>query len=272
MMTTAALHGFPPEIICHITSFLPQTDLKNLRFADRTLSGHTTRQLFRSTRLLARAKDGHDPQRFIQLAKSNLSGLAREVSCDFSNIVHNGFIYTESKNFELLPVFLDALPLLTRFRNLRTLHLCFDSDFSKCDFDLDPTIFRQNILVPVFRILAGTWTKKNTSTNQTTNDQASVSSQDIPSSRIPLSTLIISNLEDYHDPYLINMPEFKTVISGIKALRLDIAQRREYIPEARMKSTTVTNQCQEMFTQLPQTWLSLPIAANLRALSLYYQS
>ncbi|KAF9784869.1 hypothetical protein IL306_006552 [Fusarium sp. DS 682] len=68
------------------------------------------------------------------------------------------------------------------------------------------------------------------------------------------------------------MPEFKAVMSGIKALRLDIAQHKANFPRVQMRSTAVLNQCQEMFAQLPFTWLSPTVAANLQVLSLHYQS
>ncbi|KAF5629749.1 f-box domain protein [Fusarium sp. NRRL 25303] len=61
-------------------------------------------------------------------------------------------------------------------------------------------------------------------------------------------------------------------MGNIKALRLDIAQHKGMWREMAFTETTaIPNQCQEMFTQLPLTWLSSKVAANLQVLSLHYQ-
>ncbi|KAF5966935.1 hypothetical protein FBULB1_11415 [Fusarium bulbicola] len=246
MATATRVHHLPPETLGNVMSFLPQADLKNLRLIDQWFSPLATQWLFRRTRLLARAKDNNDPRRFIQLAKSELSGFVREVSCDVSSIEHNGFYYTEEDQFEFLPVFWDALPLLARFRSIRTLHLCFDASFALQDFKEDSSQFRRSV--------------KNRRHTFWCSNRA-------PSSK----HLAIS--EDFHDPGLTNMPEFKTVMGNIKALRLDIAQHKGTWREWRfIETTAIPNQCQEMFTQLPLTWLSSTVVANLQVLSLHYQS
>ncbi|KAF5719818.1 hypothetical protein FGLOB1_1016 [Fusarium globosum] len=274
MATTTRVHHLPPETLGNIISFLPQADLKNLRLVDHRFSPLATQRLFRRTRLLARAKDNNDPQRFIQLANSELSGLVSEVSCDVSSIVYNGFYYIEKDQFEFLPVFWDALPLLARFRNIQTLHLCFDASFALRDFKSGSSQFRSRVLKTVLRILMGTFTKEVPKPIDTLSSASiEISPSDAPASPITLSTLIISNLGDYHDPELTNMPEFKRAMRDIKALRLDIAQHKGMWRDwAFTESTAIPNQCQEMFTQLPLTWLSSTVAANLQVLSLHYQS
>lgn len=274
MVTATRIHHLPPETLGNVMSFLPQADVKNLRLVDHRFSSLATRQLFRRTRLLARAKDNNDPQRFIQLANSELSGLVREVSCDVSSIVYNGFYYIEKDQFEFLPVFWDALPLLARFRNIQTLHLCFDANFALQDFKSGSSQFRSRVLKTIFRILMGTFTKEVPKPSDTLSSASiEIPPSDAPASPITLSTLIISNLGDYHDPELTNMPEFKTAIGNIKALRLDIAQHKGRWGEwAFTETTAIPNQCQKMFTQLPLTWLSSTVAANLQVLSLHYQS
>ncbi|KAF5563017.1 f-box domain-containing protein [Fusarium napiforme] len=273
MATATRVHHLPPETLGNVMSFLPQADLKNLRLIDHRFSPLATRQLFRRTRLLARAKDNNDPQRFIQLANSELSGLVREVSCDVSSIVHNGFYYVEKKNLEPLPVFWDALPLLARFRNIQTLHLCFDANLELHDHG-GSREFRKRVMKTVFCILTGTFDKEVPKTNTEALSRATI---EIPhpgdlSPPMTLPTLIISNLGDYHDPELSSMPEFKAVLSRIKALRLDIAQHKGRTMRHYAETTAVPNQCQEAFTQLPLTWLSSTVGANLQALSLHYQS
>ncbi|KAF5687574.1 f-box domain-containing protein [Fusarium circinatum] len=271
MATATRAHHLPAETLSNFMSFLPQADLKNLRLVDHRFSPIATRLLFRRTRLLARAKDKNDPQRFIQLANSGLSGFVREVSCDVSSIVHNGFYYMEKDQFEFLPIFWDALPLLARFRNIQTLHLCFDASFALRDFKAGSTHFRSRVLKTVFRILMGTFTKEVSNPIKTLSGATiEIPYQGTSPSPITLSNLIISNLGDFHDPGLTNMPEFKTVMGNIKALRLDIAQHKGRWGEG-IFTTAIPNQCQEMFTQLPLTWLSSKVAANLQVLSLHYQ-
>ncbi|KAF5602110.1 f-box domain-containing protein [Fusarium pseudocircinatum] len=274
MATATRVHHLPPETLGNVISFLPQADVKNLRLVNHRLSPLATRRLFRHTRLLARAKDNNDPHRFIQLANSELSGLVREVSCDVSSLVHNGFYYMEKAQLEFLPVFWDALPLLARFRNIQTLHLCFDASFALNDFKAGSSQFRSRVLKNVFRILTGTFTKEVPKTMDTLSSASTkISPSDTPSSPITLSTLMISNLGDYHDPELTSMPEFKTAMGNIKALRLDMAQHKGEWREWRYtKTTAIPNQCQEMFIQLPLTWLSSTVAANLQVLSLHHQS
>ncbi|CVL02794.1 uncharacterized protein FMAN_00259 [Fusarium mangiferae] len=254
-------------------SFLPPADVKNLRLVDHRFSPLATRRLFRRTRLLARAKDNNDPQRFIQLANSELSGLVREVSCDVSSIVNNGYYYMEKDQFEFLPVFWDALPLLARFQNIQTLHLCFDASFALRDFKAGSSQFRNKVLKTIFRVLSGTFTEEVSNASDTLSGATiEIPPQGTLPSPITLSTLIISNLGDYHDPGLTNMPEFKTAMMNIKALRLDIAQYKEGRAEGFSETTAFPNQCQEMFTQLPYTWLSSAVSAHLQVLSLHYQS
>ncbi|KAF5686157.1 f-box domain-containing protein [Fusarium denticulatum] len=274
MATATRVHHLPPETLGNVMSFLPPADIKKMRLIDHRFSPLATRRLFRRTRLLARAKDDNDPQRFVQLANSELSGLVREVSCDVSSIVHNGFYYMEKDQLEFLSIFWDALPLLARFQNIQTLHLCFDSSFALHDFKAGSSQFRSRVLKTVFRILMGTFTKEVPKTIDTLSSASiEISSSNTPSSPITLSTLIISNLGDYYDPQLTDMPEFKTAMGNIKALRLDIAQHKGRRGERRfIETTAIPNQCQEMFTQLPLTWLSSTVAANLQVLSLYYQS
>ncbi|KAF5557685.1 hypothetical protein FMEXI_654 [Fusarium mexicanum] len=182
MATATRAHHLPPETIGNVISFLPQADLKNLRLVDHRFSTLATRRLFRRTRLLARAKDNNDPQRFIQLANSEFSGFVREVSCDVSSIVHNGFYYMEKYQFEFLPVFWDALPLLGHFRNMQTLHLCFDANSTPQVHEAGSTEFRKRVMKTIFRILTGTLT---TEVSNTTQDALSSASTEISSSSTP---------------------------------------------------------------------------------------
>ncbi|KAF4344870.1 f-box domain protein [Fusarium beomiforme] len=180
---------------------------------------------------------------------------------------------TRQRHFTFLVVFWDALPLLARFHNLQILHLCFDSSFTLQDYKQYSTKLRSRVLTTVFRILSGTFEKDS---SKTANEAHASATTEIPlqgtlSSPISPSTLIIFNLGDYHDPELSNMPGFKAIMGGITALRLDIAQHKEMISRY-LESTAARNQCQEMFTQLPFTWLSPTIATNLQVLSLCYQS
>ncbi|KAF5252431.1 hypothetical protein FANTH_2567 [Fusarium anthophilum] len=271
MTTATRAHHLPPETIGNVMSFLPQADLKNLRLVDHRFSTLATRWLFRRTRLLARTKDNNDPQRFIQLANSEFSEFVREVSCDVSSIVHNGFYYMEKDQSEFLPVFWDALPLLGHFRNMQTLHLCFDANSTPQVHEAGSTKFRKRVMKTVFRILTGTLTTEvsNTTQDALSSTSTEISPSSTPSSPITLSTLIISNLGDYHDPELSNMPEFKAALGNITALRLDIAHHKGGGSRYR---TAVPNQCREMLTQLPSTWLSSTVTANLQTLSLHYQS
>ncbi|KAF5619086.1 hypothetical protein F52700_11946 [Fusarium sp. NRRL 52700] len=239
MATATRVHHLPQETLSNVISFLPQADLKNLRLLDHRFSPLATRQLFRRTRLLARTKDNNDPQRFIQLANSKLSGFVREVSCAASSIIHNGFYYMEKDQFEFLPVFWDALPLLARFRNIQTLHLCFGASFALRDFKAGSSQFRSRVLKTVFRILMGTFTKEVSKPIDTLPSATiEIPHQGTLSSPINLSNLTISNLGDFHDLGLTNMSEFKTVMENIKALRLDIAQHKGKWRELRFSETT----------------------------------
>ncbi|KAF4970709.1 hypothetical protein FSARC_2340 [Fusarium sarcochroum] len=245
------------------------------------LSVFASQQTFRKIRLLARDKDDGNPRHFIQLANSNFSVFVREVTCDASAIVHNGVTYMEGSKTDFLPGFWDALPSLACFRSLRSLHVLFDTSFVTDELDYEPTDFRRRVLATIFRALAGTGTKvlQKAARNALSDDVTHPTAHQVratppaPStSPTPLSTLIISNLEDFHDSRLTDIPEFTTIMSGVRALRLDIAQRKKQRPATSITTTGVFNQCREMFVQLPHTWLSLPVAANLQVLSLYYDS
>ncbi|KAM0548153.1 hypothetical protein ACHAPJ_010074 [Fusarium lateritium] len=282
MATTEGLHTLPPEVLTYIVTFLPKTTLKSLRLVDRRLSFFASQKTFRKIHLLARDKDDHNCRHFMQLAKSDLSSFVREVTCNASAIAHDGVSYVEGPKTNFVPVFWDALPSLACFRNLRSLHVLFDTSFTTSELDYEPTDFRRRVLATIFRALARARTEVLQKTVRNapsdaitypTAHEATATPPTLPISPIPLSTLIISNLEDCYDPGLTDIPEFTTIMSGVRTLRLDVAQRKDpTIPATSMTAVQVPNQSHEMFTQLPHTWLSLQVAANLQVLSLYYES
>ncbi|KAJ4309833.1 hypothetical protein N0V84_011286 [Fusarium piperis] len=236
-----------PEIWSNICSFLLKPTLSNLRLTSRQMDHIALPHLFRNLRL-----EGFDgsAERVINIAKSpKLRGLIRDLSID--PWVGNDFQYNANEDYELPKEFMDALPYVRCFEKVTAMHLRF-SEF------------------------CGMWTKER---QEEIDDNAGLEYDPqypeddlgVPLDHVmPLTQLTISNLADYSDPFIIKSEAWKKLLSlkSLIDLKLFIATESE---EASPESAVYFEEKYEFFEDLPSSWLSSPIADNLRVLSLFYR-
>ncbi|KAH7009833.1 hypothetical protein EDB80DRAFT_414604 [Ilyonectria destructans] len=265
---TAQLTSLPPEILGQIVSLLPKFSASTLRRTSRDFVSIATPAVFRSIRLQA---TGDDPERFMEIAESEkLRGFVREVTCD--PWIGSHFRYRSGLYYDIPSSFFDALAFLSSFRKLDALHLRFPPECGDDSFPEESPNFRYRILHTVFNSLAGSWSKESQQ-----NVDAGLNMEEVYKYKmkkypigmsqgpILLKCITISNLEDRVEPRLVSSDAFKTILGSerLTDLRLHIA--RQTRGESRFPSGTGY----DFFESIPYTWLSSPVAANLKVLSLY---
>ncbi|KAL6407374.1 putative f-box domain protein [Ilyonectria robusta] len=267
-----------PDILYIVCSFTSRGTLFQLRLTSRALNQAATFWAFRHVRLDARTKV---PRRFVELAQcQKLRPLVQEITCDTWIGPHHQYegVYT----YKIPADFMNALPYLRYFHGLKALHLrfneCCGDENRAWSIPVEETWdFRFRVLDTVFQCLAGTWSpEKQEETDKGlalgfeavyTTPELEVDNRTM--SPIRLNSLTISNLADYHDERLANSDAFKRVLSSptLVDLKLLISTHAKEVV-----SSLYFPEKHDFFESLPNTWLSPPLAQNLRVLSLYFQN
>ncbi|KAJ3518239.1 hypothetical protein NM208_g14589 [Fusarium decemcellulare] len=266
---TPTLVTLPPELMRHITSLLPKTSLMNLRCVNKKLCSIVTPEAFRTARLWAYGKN---PERFIQLAKSNFSDLVQEITCDARLGVDDPFSNRRMKQLPLL--FWDALHFLGCFRNLKALHFQSTPDRSWTEEeDWDMAKQRNRAMKTILLALQGTLSRASKGELERVwmHPKASMTRKvhihrwptHMPNSPITLSTFSASEVEVITDPSLPEAPPPRwEALAGVTDLRLCMASNLSGYDRARGEGAAYLK-------RLPLTWLSPSITMHLRVLSLY---
>ncbi|KPM43306.1 hypothetical protein AK830_g3247 [Neonectria ditissima] len=213
--TLTGLASLPTEILEQICSVLPMPPLRALRLVSQRLSDIATAWAFRHVRLGARL-GCYDHHHFIWIAQSEkLRPLVREVTCDTWPGPTVGDWASRETSVSCHPSdFLNALPLIRCFRNLKSVHLHFGG-YSKHDYidpknpydrDIETDGFRYRVLDTVFHCLAGAWCAKRQVQMDDEwlpynfeADYQTVSLETENMGPIPIKELTISSLVDYHN-------------------------------------------------------------------------
>ncbi|KAH6880458.1 hypothetical protein B0T10DRAFT_495440 [Thelonectria olida] len=273
------LDSLCPEVTDIICSVLPTSSLRSLRLVNHHLGAIATKWAFQHIRLGAR--EGHsDYEHFVKVAQlKTLRPYVREVTCD----TWLGPCAEEDSefNFNLPQDFLRALPLLRCFKNVIAVHLRFSQrtkHVCTSGTDTETDDFRYRVLDTVFNCIAGTWAPETQARldqklfgfNFTTNYAVPPSN----AAPIPIRELTVSNLADFDDKRLTDSKVFKYVLSmpSLTSLKLCITQQQvdgNCDSEEQPESAIWFREKYDMFENMPHTWLSPSIAANLRSLSLY---
>ncbi|KAJ4199042.1 hypothetical protein NW767_008625 [Fusarium falciforme] len=266
-----------PEIWSHICSFMLKPSLSNLSLTSRQMNHIALPHLFRSLRLEG---FGGSAECVINIAKSpKLRGLVRELTID--SWVGSGFEYNANEDYEIPTDFMDALPYIRCFGKVTTMHLrfnefCGDHDRTYWATEIEETwSFRYRIIDTVCHCISGMWTKER---QERIDNRAGLEYDPeypeddlgVPLEHVlPLKELTISNLADYADPSIARSKAWKKVLSldSLVNLKLFIATETE---SASPESAVYFEEKYEFFGDLPNSWLSSPIADNLRVLSLFY--
>lgn len=269
-----------PEIWEPICSHLSAQDgLLCLRLTSSQLNLIALPYAFKSLHLKAY---GTSAERFTTIAKSTkLRGFVREVTIDTS--IGPGFEYHANKTYEIPSPFLNALPYLRCFSKVTALHLrfsefCGDHIRERASVKIEETWdFRYHVLDTIFHCITGIWTQQkqieidqlvnlNGYEPKYPNDDLGIPSDQV----IQIKQLTISNLADYHDPYVYSSKAWEKFLSLSSLVDLKLTLATE-IDAAEPERSVFFEEKYEMFDNMPQTWLSPSLGENLRTLSLYYQ-
>jgi hypothetical protein len=249
-----------------------------------------------------RLEAAYDVSSFIHVAESDsLRPLVREITID--PWVGPDLNYHANESIFPPQGFMRALPSLRLFTGLKTLNLrfnewCANEEAPHYDGVIsieENSDFRYFVLDTVFSCLAGTWaagihalqegrlvsygledSQESRLVSYGLDEMAAVEdeTEDYASGpsgtgAIELNALTISNLADYDDQRLTSSDTFKRVISSKHLTELKLlvtmAQDESSTPEEGLALA----EKYEFFETLPRTWLSPPIAQNLRVLSLF---
>ncbi|KAJ4319069.1 hypothetical protein N0V84_006522 [Fusarium piperis] len=275
--------SLPVEITVYISESLSticKTTLLNLRLTDRRTCSLVTPVAFRNLFLGA-----HDesPERFAQIALSDhLRKFVRELTCDtwIGPDLEHAF---EQFRASLRVLFVTALPLIRYFTNLKSLRLRF-SPWCPWEFDSlaqESCAFRLTVLDVVFTTLAGDWSAQEQQTLLEELETAggypdSVKAwdedydADKPTGPVHLERLTVYNLADDTWQWVLeSKPLEKRLNMGtLTDLRLCITSEKPIDEIAWIGPQGNRNEIDELFDSLQHVWFSLPLAQNLKILSL----
>ncbi|KAH7174790.1 uncharacterized protein B0J16DRAFT_324250 [Fusarium flagelliforme] len=282
----SAAGAFAPEIWDAICSHLTPPTLANLRLACRNLNTIALPWKFQTIRLEAFLD--LSVERFIKIAETpSLCTLVRDLTIDTR--VELEWEYNCSDAYPIPIAFMNALPYLRYFTNVRALHIRFEEHCGNPENDLWATnketyAFRYKILDTIFHCAMGMWTlEKQLEIDQVLDaerlahdedaEKCDYDDQDLefPGRCFRLRELTIANLADYSDSRITGSEAWKTLMAlpSLVDLELFIAtQQDEATPE---DNSIVFVEKYDFFKSLPSTWLCPDMTQRLRVLSLYFK-
>ncbi|KAI0127375.1 hypothetical protein BJ170DRAFT_370360 [Xylariales sp. AK1849] len=291
----------PTEVYRQVFGYTSPKTLAHCRLLNKYVGTIATEFAFRHTHLEA----SQVVSNFVGVAQSEkLRPFVREITID--TWIGPDFDYRANELFQPPREFIRALAFLQVFTSLKTLNLrfskwCGNDDRARysgysIEEDYD---FRWGVLDIIFRCLAGSWTaglqqQQEESLVGADEDDLDISESDEdtlendkfdcrtpnistqgfspsslkPSSPIELNALTISNLADFNDERLTCSPAFKQVMSAksLTNIKLLVATEED---DANPDRAIWLPEKHDFFDTLPETWLSPPVAQNLRELSLF---
>lgn len=268
-----SLLSLPHELLSEIAYLLPKYGRLRLRRVNRELASIATPHAFHSLRVRAH---GHEPEHFMRISESeHLRPFVKEITYD--TWAGSRFRYYYRSSYNSPSSFFDALPFLSLFRNVDTLHLrfCYDCSDDWTSEDKGTHDFCYRVLDTVFCSLAGTWSEDRQRKidealgfDQSFNYTMGKVPVDTPKTPIALKTLTASHLDEFNDPRLTNSEAFNMImiLPSLVDLRLSIAI--DSTNRDGMFSPKFPDKY-EIFGTLHSTWLQPAIASHLRVLSLY---
>lgn len=88
----------------------------------------------------------------------------------------------------------------------------------------------------------------------------------LASAQHPVRGLSIENLQDINDPGLLESPQFRTLLQGLKTYRLRITRE---IPESDIQLLNSTDATFNFLQEMPKRWLDPPLLPRLTSLTLH---
>ncbi|KAL2672152.1 hypothetical protein Neosp_012850 [[Neocosmospora] mangrovei] len=269
----------PPELIIKILGYLSaisKSTLLNLRLVDQRTCSLATPVAFHS--LFLGPNEG-SPQGFAKVALSKQLGkFVQELTCDT-------WIGTDLQNADrhsrtqARVNFLSALPLIRCLPNLKSLRLCFTTEMELEGFPWVEELldYRTKVLQTVFKTLAGDLSaieapviRQELETGEhlaCVPDWGVRDEADQLTVPTRLDRLTLHNVPDDAWSWTAGSEHVKMAIASgsLADLRLSIATEG---PDWNTAMHGVSEELHASFNALPSTWLSRPVAQNLKILSL----
>ncbi|KAG5809104.1 hypothetical protein H9Q74_000226 [Fusarium xylarioides] len=261
----------PAEIVLMVCHYLPKHDQLRSRLVSGKLHYAATIQAFKSLRL---KPNGDSPSQFRTIALSDkLRTLVKEVTID-TELDPAILLQSDAQDFGVCERFLEFLPYLSLFNNLKHLHLRFSRSTDLLGiYVAEGRYYRYLVLDIISHCLTGMWTPENRKKVYDTmplrggrmftyTHDASLLLGD-PSQ---IKELTISHLADYNDPRLIQSKAWN------KLLRLPtLIDPKLLVGENHFSNRTILSAGRsEFFSALPSRWLQPDVVQKLQVLSLFY--
>lgn len=279
----------PDDAYHQIFGYLPRQALANCRFLNKQIGEIATYYTFRHMRLEA----AYDVHKFVHVATSeSLRHLVREVTIE--TWIGPQFKYHMNRPFRPPRDFFRALAYLRFLPSLKTLNVRFsrwcgvdddEHDIIRTEEDND---FRYLVLDILFRSLVDEWPPANRPLREEAfvpfdvGDRGTLpplptegflefdDDDEAAQEAISIHTLTISNLADFDDERLTESSAFKKTISSKSFTCLKLLVTTP-MPSVAPEDAIRYPEKHDFFQSLPKTWLSLPVAQNLRVLSLFFR-
>ncbi|KAF5669092.1 hypothetical protein FCIRC_9399 [Fusarium circinatum] len=261
----------PAEVVVMVCSFLWKQDQLNTRLVSGKLHYAATIEAFRSLRL---KPDGDSPSQFRAIALSDkLRTFVKEVTIDTE--LDPGIPYvSDAQDFAVCQNFLQFLPYLGLFSNLKHLHLRFSrSSNSRVSNVEEGWYYRYMVLDIISHSVTGVWTpedrKRIYDTVPQHGEQMCTNTHDasiVQGNSLQIKELTISHLADYNDPRLIQSKAWNKLLRLPTLTDLKLLVGEDHCSNG----TRLSAWRSEFFTALPSQWLTPDVVQKLQVLSLFY--
>ncbi|CVL05027.1 uncharacterized protein FMAN_13010 [Fusarium mangiferae] len=262
----------PAEIVVMVCSCLGKQDQLNSRLVSGKLHYAATIQAFRSIRL---KPDGDSPLQFRQIALSDkLRGFVKEVTID-TELDPGVPFHSEAEDFSICQNFLEFLPYLGMFNNLKHLHIRFSRSSNPRSNNIEESLhYRYLVLDIISHCVVGMWTLGYRKTVYGAMLPPASShmfryKHDTPvllGASLQIKELTISHLVGYNDPRLIHSKAWNMLLRLPTIIDLKLLMGENH-PE---NGTDLSAGRSEFFSALPSKWLQPDVVQKLQVLSLFY--
>lgn len=284
--------NLPDDILRQIFSYLPQSSLLQCRVLCHSAEPLASALAFRHVRL----NGDREPLSFVRISEcERLAAVVREMTINVCESEFLDILYL--KDLKRYVPFLLAIPRLRLFPALQVLNIRFTAECAETSPYEPEKDIPTTVLSAIFKVITGQWTEGdqvsweqnwqldpeailhnlsrltadlNTITSNDNQIESSTSATTTPFCHpLPLHSVTITNLPDTitRDFYLSDA--FQTFASShqpLRNLKLLVANRNNL--EDRQDYPFFWEKY-ELYENLPSTWLSPPLAAHLRVLTLY---
>ncbi|KAF5532787.1 hypothetical protein FMEXI_12198 [Fusarium mexicanum] len=260
----------PAEVVVMVCSFLWKEDQLSTRLVSGKLHYAATIEAFRSLRI---KPDGDTPSQFRAIALSDkLRTFVKDVTIDTEldpGIPH----LSGAQNFAICQNFLQFLPYLGLFNNLKHLHLRFSrSSNSRFNNVEEGWYYRYMVLDIISHSVIGVWTpedrKRIYDTVPQNGGQMFTDTHDasiVQGDSLHIKELTISHLADYNDPKLIQSKAWNKLLRLPSLVGLKLLVGEDHCNNR----TRLSAWRSEFFTALPSQWLTPDVVQKLQVLSLF---